>query len=439
VSADSAHHTLEPRAAVCLRDSLPGAAVTHLAYFFSTFPTLTTTFAQHQVRATEKLGLSFILAANRPPASSGFHPQDEDLRQRTFYLTPVKPGVYLEANLRAWRRCPRGCARALLLALQLREGSFRRPLKNFAHLAGAAVLARHLLERRVPHVHVHFAYGAAEVAIFLEALSGIPYSLSIHGSDVLLDNPLLEEKLGRARFIVSNCRFHVANLRRRFPCLERQRFYVVYGGLDLESGPWSRLQPPGADLPLRILHVGRLEPVKAQEVLIQALARLRDRGRQFQCRLVGDGPRRRALQDLIHSLNLQGSVHLLGERYAAEVAALYDWSQVVVLSSRSEGTPVVIMEAMAKARPVVAPRITALPEMVAPENTGYLFRPGDAEDLARQLSRLLDQPEEIIRLGRAGRRRALELFDLKRNCRELLAVFARELPGVPGSLEAAVP
>jgi glycosyltransferase involved in cell wall biosynthesis len=92
---------------------------------------------------------------------------------------------------------------------------------------------------------------------------------------------------------------------------------------------------------------------------------------------------------------------------------------------------------MAKARPVIAPRLTAIPEMVTEGQTGYLFRPGDAEDLARQLSRLMAQPEDLVRLGLEGRRRALELFDLNRNARKLMAVFARELPWVPGCREVS--
>jgi glycosyltransferase involved in cell wall biosynthesis len=404
----------------------------HLAYYFSTFPALTTTFAQHQVRATGKLGLSFILVANRRPGPGDFHPQDDDLRQQTFYLTPVQPWTYLKANLRAWRRWPRRYARTLPLAFRLQDHFPRQTLKNLVHLAGAAVLAEHLLARRVPHVHVHFAYGAAEVALFLEALGGVPYSLSIHGSDVLLDNPLLEEKLRRARFIISNCHFHVENLRQRFPSLAQQRFYVVPGGLDLQAPAWSKPEPPGADLPLRMLHIGRLVPVKAQEVLIQALARLRDQGREFRCRIVGDGPRRAELQALIESLHLQDRIQLLGACFEEEVARLYDWSQVLVLSSRSEGTPMVIMEAMAKARAVIAPRLTAIPEMVAEGRTGYLFRPGDPRDLAHRLARLLDQPQDLVRLGLEGRRQALELFDLYRNARKLMAVFARELSGEPG-------
>ena len=409
----------------------------HLAYYFSTFPALTTTFAQHQVRATAELGLEFALVANRRPGPRDFHPHDDDLRQRTFYLTPASPWAYLRANLRSLSRWPGRYAGALPLVLRLRDHSPRQPLKNLIHLAGAAFLAQYLLARQVPHVHVHFAYGAAEVALFLEALCGLPYSLSIHGSDVLLDNPLLEEKLRRARFIVSNCRFHVENLCRRFPSLAPQRFYVVPGGLDLQTPPWSSPQPPGTDLPLRILHIGRLAPVKAQEVLILALARLRDQGRDFRCRIAGGGPLRAELQDLIQSLYLQDRIQLLGACFQDEVTTLYDWCQALVLSSRSEGTPMVIIEAMAKARPVIAPCLTAIPEMVTEGHTGYLFRPGDVEDLARQISRLMSRPEDLVRLGREGRRRALELFDLNRNSRKLMAVFARELPWVPG--DAGVP
>jgi glycosyltransferase involved in cell wall biosynthesis len=190
-------------------------------------------------------------------------------------------------------------------------------------------------------------------------------------------------------------------------------------------------------LPLRILHIGRLVPVKAQEGLILALANLRDQGRDFRCRIVGDGPLRTELQNLIQSLRLQDRIQLLGACFQAEVTRLYDWCQVLVLSSRSEGTPMVIIEAMAKARPVIAPRLTAIPEMVAEGQTGYLFRPGDAEDLARQLSRLMAQPQDLVRLGLEGRRQALELFDLSRNARKLMAVFARELPWVPGSQEVS--
>ena len=91
----------------------------------------------------------------------------------------------------------------------------------------------------------------------------------------------------------------------------------------------------------------------------------------------------------------------------------------------------VIIEAMAKARPVIAPRLTAIPEMVADGRTGYLFPPGDVEAWPPAFP--VDGPTRRPRPpGPEGRQRALELFDLNRNARKLMAVFARELPGMQG-------
>jgi colanic acid/amylovoran biosynthesis glycosyltransferase len=399
-----------------------------LAYYFSLFPALTTSFIQVQVRASERLGLNCILIANRRPEAGRYHPHDQDLLRRTFYLTSAAPSRYLSANLRAVLHTPRNYLDALRLAVKLWDTFPWQRLKNLAHLAGAAVLAEHLRGHGVRHIHVHFAYGAAEVAIFLDALAGIPYSLSIHGSDVLLENTLIEEKLKRARFIVSNCDFHILNLRRRYPVIEGQKFHVVRGGLNLHSGLWSQFESADTSLPLRILHVGRLEPVKAQDLLIQACAGLRRRGCDFRCRIVGDGPLRTSLQGLIDKLNLQDRVQLLGAKFEAEVRDLYDWSHVLVLSSRSEGTPMVVIEAMAKGRPVVVPNITALPEMVQDGENGYLFAPGNVEDLANKLMALAERPDLRVRMGAAGRRRSEECFDLDKNAAHLTAIFARELP-----------
>ena len=108
----------------------------------------------------------------------------------------------------------------------------------------------------------------------------------------------------------------------------------------------------------------------------------------------------------------------------------YDWSQVVVLSSRSEGTPMTIIEAMAKARAFVAPRITAIPEMIQDGRSGLLFSPGSATDLARQLVLLASEPEILAKMSTEARRRGEELFDLTVNAKKFLAVLAREVPAL---------
>lgn len=409
-----------------------------LAYFFSAFPVLTETLTLNQVSATQKLGLSPVLAANRRPAPGVLPAGYEDYARKTYYLTPVQPGSYFRANALAALRTPRRYLKALSLAWRLREARPWQSGRNLVHLLGAAVLAEFLKKQAVCQVHVHFAYGAAEVAIFLNALGGLPYSLSIHGSDVLLENPLLEEKLRRARFVVSNCRYFVSHLRQRFPSLTSQKFYVVRGGVDLNGEAWQPAPPSPPDGTLRLLNVARLHPVKAQDLLLEALAQLKNQGLSCTCRIIGEGPQRDFLEGRIHRLGLQDCVHLWGARQESEVREQYGWSQVVVLSSRSEGTPMTIIEAMAKARAVVAPRITAIPEMFAEGESGLLFSPGSASDLSRQLARLAGQPELLARMGMAARRQAEARFDLTVNAKKFLAVLAREVPDLGLTPEVAV-
>jgi len=410
-----------------------------LAYYFSTFPALSETLVRSQVEATGDLGLPFLLVANRRPLPRDFFPGDLPLMDRTSYLTPVRPGAYLKANGRLLANSQGRYGHAFKEAWRLARHSPRQLAVNLSHLAGAAYLKQILEGHQVRHVHVHYAFGAGDVALFLDKLSSIPYSLSIHGSDVLLENPLLEAKLAGARFVVSNCHYHIRNLRQRFSSLQRQRFYVVRGGVNLAAPLWSWSRPAKPPSPLRLLNVARLAPVKGQDVLLRACAHLTQRGVAWECRIVGEGPERAHLEHLIRTLGLEGRVSLLGARSQAEVARLYDWAQVVVLSSRSEGTPMTVIEAMAKARPVVAPQMTALPEMVVDGVTGWLCRPGDALDLAGKIEAFSDKPRLIEDMGKAGRQRAQEFFDIVPNAQTFLNILAQEVPALGRQPETKVP
>jgi len=410
-----------------------------LAYYFSTFPALSETMVRSQVEATGDLGLPFLLVANRRPLPRDLLPGDLPLMDQTSYLTPVRPGAYLKANGRLLTNSQGRYAQAFKEAWRLARYSFRQLTTNLSHLAGAAYLKQILEGRQVRHVHVHYAFGAGDVALFLDKLSSIHYSLSIHGSDVLLENPLLEAKLAGARFIVSNCHYHIRHLRQRFPSLQRQRFYLVRGGVDLAASLWFWRPPAKQPSPLRLLNVARLAPVKGQDLLLRACSQLTQWGVAWECRIVGEGPERPHLEHLIKTLGLEGRVSLLGACSQAEVAQLYDWAQVVVLSSRSEGTPMTVIEAMAKARPVVAPQITALSEMVLDGVTGWLCRPGNALDLAAKIKTFSETPRLIEDMGKAGRRRAQELFDLRPNAQIFLNILAQEVPALGRQPKTRVP
>jgi glycosyltransferase involved in cell wall biosynthesis len=140
---------------------------------------------------------------------------------------------------------------------------------------------------------------------------------------------------------------------------------------------------------------------------------------------VGEGPDRNAIEAEIRRLELQGRVRLAGER--SDVPELLAESDVFVLSSRSEGLPVSVLEAMAAELPVVATDVGGLAELVVDGETGILVPPGDEAALTEALGRVVEDRELRRRLGAAGRARAESSFDLSEFRRAHLELYERQL------------
>jgi glycosyltransferase involved in cell wall biosynthesis len=175
--------------------------------------------------------------------------------------------------------------------------------------------------------------------------------------------------------------------------------------------------------PPQIVSVGRLQHPKDVATLVRA-ARGLPAG-AFRLALVGEGPDRPRVEEEVDRLALGDHVHLYGER--GDVRELLARSDVFVLSSRSEGMPVSVLEAMAAGLPVVASRVGGVPELVVDGVTGILVRPGDEHELGQALGRLIADAGLRRRLGAAGRARAEERFDLEPFWRAHLALYSREL------------
>jgi len=195
---------------------------------------------------------------------------------------------------------------------------------------------------------------------------------------------------------------------------------VIPNAVDVAGAP--RSQPAGRERPL-IVAVGRLKAPKDFLTLVRALAELPPGS--FEAVIVGDGPDRARLDEEIRVRGLAGRVRLAGER--RDVPELLAAADVFVLSSRSEGHPVSVLEAMAADLPVVASRVGGVPEQVSEGETGLLVEPGDPAELAAALRRLVADASLRRRLGAAGRARAEQAFDLDAFRRAHIEVYSREL------------
>jgi glycosyltransferase involved in cell wall biosynthesis len=170
--------------------------------------------------------------------------------------------------------------------------------------------------------------------------------------------------------------------------------------------------------------VGSLTPKKSHETLLRAARVARQRLPDLRVAVVGQGPLAGALRRRAAELAVEDAVTLVGYREdAARVASAFD---LFVLSSRHEGLPVALLEAMAAGRPVVATRVGGVPEVVRDGSEGILVPPGDPEALAAAMVTVLADADLRARLGEAARRRAAD-FDIRRTVRRHEEVYARLL------------
>jgi len=181
--------------------------------------------------------------------------------------------------------------------------------------------------------------------------------------------------------------------------------------------------------------IGRFNPRKGIEVLVDAAARLADRHPQVEFLLVGEATGEHELRyitrlrDRILALGLWNRFHIVGAR--SDVPALMSALDVLVLSSFEEGFGRVIIEAMARSRPVVATDQGGPREIVEDGLTGRLVPPGDAIALACALDQLCCDPELRRRMGEAGRLRVVERFALPQHVRRVTEVYDQLLDGGP--------
>ena len=157
-----------------------------------------------------------------------------------------------------------------------------------------------------------------------------------------------------------------------------------------------------------VIMVARLDYLKDHATAIRTIEEVAGQCPRARLILVGEGPERGAIECLVRQRNLGGLVRLLGQR--GDVPWLMAASDIVLLTSISEGIPLTLIEAMASGLPVVSTGVGGVAEVVADGQTGLLARQGDAAALTEHICRLADDPGCRERMGRAGLQRAEELF-----------------------------
>jgi len=439
-----------------------------IAYVRHIFPRLSTTFITEEIAELKSQGHEVrIFAVIREPSEVHAKILEAGLLEETLYYTPsllegrelrgqlvmngvhgapqrADPGFFtnyfpgqrvLLRFLAAGVRSLGGNPVRLPRAVYHRASRLARRTRHIGNLS--LTLNQYLVEQRpfAPDlIHCPFAFPGELflLAQLLQTHPGVPFTITLRARDLYTtvgDKTYVQARhamLQLAARIITISRYNRDAIRRLLP--DRKNIPVIHSAIDPEF--FSPAAGTSGKQPNQIVTVARLVEKKGLEFLIHACGLLRSRhGLAVTCKIVGDGPLREKLQELIAQYGVTDSVHLEGSLGQAAIRDLLAESTVFVLPCvvAADGDrdilPNSLKEAMAMALPVVTSDISGIEELVAADVDGLLIEPGSAGAIADAVARLLSDPDLREHLGRAARKKIERDFNIKREGRRFSEIL----------------
>lgn len=410
--------------------SARASSTLRIAYIMSRFPKLTETFVLNEIVAMEQEAEAVEIYPLMREKAEVVHKEALRLMAQAHY-TPFVSLPILRATLHAMWRRPKVFWRTLRDVVRETWGNARFLLAELALFPKAVYLASLFEAQGIDHIHAHFATHPAAAAFIIHRFTGIPYSFTGHGSDLHRFQEMLCLKVREATFVVAISEYNRQFIIEHCGSETASNIQVVHCGVDLQEFDDAQQKRTNAatNRPV-ILCIGTLHEVKGQRYLLEAVALLKEKGLNVDCHFVGGGPDRESLAAMAERLGIANHVTFFGQRSREQVIAHLQGADVLVAPSvpssdgRREGIPVVLIEAMASGVPVVASRLSGIPELVHHEETGLLAQPGASEELAAAMRRLCEDGALAQRLSRKARALVDAEFNLQRNTATLAQLFA---------------
>lgn len=388
-----------------------------LAYLVNTYPRASHTFIRREIQALERIGIQVHRFAMRSDRDALVDAGDIAEDFRTEHLLEMGAGRLIATALAWFATHPTRSLSALSRAWTCGARGAGGPagtggrLRHLIYLVEAACIARRCRDLGIAHLHAHFGTNSATVALLAHVLGGPRYSFTVHGPEEF-DAPLalsLGCKIEEAAFVVAISSFGRSQLCRWVGPEHWDKIKVVHCGIEPDRFAAPLPLPGGGPL---LVAVGRLSAQKGFGLLIEALAIAAPALPGLQLTLVGDGELRPQIKGLIDKYGLAPRVTLTGWQDEPGVRTALEGAQALILPSFAEGLPMVLMEAMAQGRPVIATTIAGVPELVT-RDAGWTVPAGDAMALASAIHALSQMPpDRLADMGRAARVRVFERHDI---------------------------
>jgi glycosyltransferase involved in cell wall biosynthesis len=402
-----------------------------IAYLANSFPEAVESYVWEEIRELHSRGKAVVACSVRRPRRVAA--QAAEMASETTYLFPLESRLALHAS---WVFLSQ-----LILIVDLLWRAvhgpepIQRKMRAIAHTWLGAYLAAALRNKQITHIHIHHGYFSSWAGMVAARILGTTFSLTLHGSDLLVRADYLDCKLKHCQFCITVSEFNRRYIREKYPELDPRKILVHRLGVDLDF--WIATQNTAPTSSFSIVSVGRLHPVKNHDFLIRACGELKNAGLKFHCVIAGDGEESDRLRNLISELRLENEVEFCGHIERDRLRILYSRADVVVLTSHSEGIPQTLMEAMAIERIVLAPAITGIPELISDRHTGFLYHQNSLSDFVDKLLSIAAAKPSLENLGRQARRRIQLHFNRHRNLQIWADDFLLHLEGASQKQESS--
>jgi colanic acid/amylovoran biosynthesis glycosyltransferase len=406
-----------------------------IAFLVGEFPSISETFILSQITALIDCGHQVDIYAKRPSKVAKKHRDIDkyELEKHIFYHPIIPKNMLLRV------------LGVLVLAIQNSQARFQPMLRALNVLKhGGAAASMRLFYYTIPFLKKDYRYDIVHchhgnvglVGIKLREIGAVTGKIitSFHGYDanvipVLRGDSVYEELFKKADIITANSNFTISKLL-ELGC-PSESIVRLPVGLDTSLYPFQERKAPRKCSSLKVLTVARLVEKKGIEYSIKAVARVIAKYPIIEYNIVGDGPLRVQLQDLITEHQLQDSVHLLGWKTKEEVQELYGKAHIFMLASITaansdrEGQGLVLQEAQAMGLPVVATLHNGFPDSVVQGKSAFLVPEKDVSALADRLFYLIENPGNWASMGRIGRKYVEENFDINNLNHQLVDIYEK--------------
>jgi glycosyltransferase involved in cell wall biosynthesis len=384
----------------------------NIAYILNSYPQPSHSFIRREIRALEAKGHTVTRLAMRAGDAPLVDVQDLEEAAATQYVLRAGPIALLRALAASVVASPKRFFGALRLAISCGRRSEVGIIKHLIYLVEAAYAVQVCAATETTHAHAHFGTNATTVAMLAHSLGGPEYSFTVHGPEEY-DAPRalsLGTKIAHSKFTVAITSYGRSQLSRWADPVHWDKIKVVHCGIEPAHFPAPQPLPTGAP---RFVAIGRFVEQKGQLLALNAMATLIQTHPDAHLTLIGDGEMRSQIEARIASLGLTKNITLTGWVDEARILSELQNAHALLMPSFAEGLPMVIMEAMAAGRLVIATYIAGIPELVQQGETGWLVPAGDPTALADAMRTLAETPPaKRAVMAQTSRARVLERHDV---------------------------